>query len=155
MGNFIVSARKYRPQTFDTVVGQQSITNTLKNAIVNNHLAQAFLAQAFGHRFCAVPGFRRTHRPLSHGDLRSADHCATPRTTCISTLLAFQTAWEARRSQEARSSRSTLPPRCRRRSRPPRRRVQEPLGAPREPKGPLQNLEDQSNSPPSYQAHRL
>ena len=43
MGNFIVSARKYRPQTFDTVIGQQSITNTLKNAIINDHLAQAFL----------------------------------------------------------------------------------------------------------------
>jgi DNA polymerase-3 subunit gamma/tau len=43
MENFIVSARKYRPATFDTVVGQSSITNTLKNAIRNNHLAQAFL----------------------------------------------------------------------------------------------------------------
>src|SRR5258708_552535 len=43
MNNFIVSARKYRPVTFDTVVGQPNITNTLKNAIKNNHLAQAFL----------------------------------------------------------------------------------------------------------------
>lgn len=43
MDKFIVSARKYRPVTFDTVVGQPSITNTLKNAIRNNHLAQAFL----------------------------------------------------------------------------------------------------------------
>jgi DNA polymerase III subunit gamma/tau len=43
MEKFIVSARKYRPVTFDTVVGQPSITNTLKNAIRNNHLAQAFL----------------------------------------------------------------------------------------------------------------
>ena len=43
MENFIVSARKYRPVTFDTVVGQKSITTTLKNAIKNNHLAQAFL----------------------------------------------------------------------------------------------------------------
>ena len=43
MENFIVSARKYRPQTFDTVVGQKSITNTLKNAIRNQQLAQAFL----------------------------------------------------------------------------------------------------------------
>ncbi|MDI9357991.1 MAG: DNA polymerase III subunit gamma/tau [Phycisphaerales bacterium] len=40
---FVVSARKYRPQTFDTVVGQGSITTTLKNAIKNNHLAHAFL----------------------------------------------------------------------------------------------------------------
>lgn len=43
MENFIVSARKYRPATFDTVVGQSAITNTLKNAIRNNQIAQAFL----------------------------------------------------------------------------------------------------------------
>jgi len=43
MDNFIVSARKYRPVTFDTVVGQPNITVTLKNAIRSHHLAQAFL----------------------------------------------------------------------------------------------------------------
>ncbi|WP_074406340.1 DNA polymerase III subunit gamma/tau [Aquimarina megaterium] len=43
MEHFIVSARKYRPQTFKDVVGQQAITNTLLNAIENNHLAQALL----------------------------------------------------------------------------------------------------------------
>ena len=43
MEPFIVSARKYRPQTFKDVVGQQAITNTLLNAIENNHLAQALL----------------------------------------------------------------------------------------------------------------
>ncbi len=43
MEHFIVSARKYRPQTFKDVVGQQAITNTLLNAIDNNHLAQALL----------------------------------------------------------------------------------------------------------------
>ncbi|MDP4281794.1 MAG: DNA polymerase III subunit gamma/tau [Bacteroidota bacterium] len=53
MENFIVSARKYRPQTFDTVVGQQAITNTLKNAIRNNQLAQAFL-------FCGPRGVGKT-----------------------------------------------------------------------------------------------
>jgi len=53
MENFIVSARKYRPQTFNSVVGQQSITNTLKNAILNNHLAQAFL-------FCGPRGVGKT-----------------------------------------------------------------------------------------------
>ncbi|MCF8304395.1 MAG: DNA polymerase III subunit gamma/tau [Bacteroidales bacterium] len=53
MENFIVSARKYRPDTFDTVVGQQSITNTLKNAIRNNHLAQSFL-------FCGPRGVGKT-----------------------------------------------------------------------------------------------
>lgn len=53
MENFIVSARKYRPSTFDTVVGQSSITNTLKNAIKSNHLAQAFL-------FCGPRGVGKT-----------------------------------------------------------------------------------------------
>jgi DNA polymerase-3 subunit gamma/tau len=53
MENFIVSARKYRPQTFDTVVGQKSITNTLKNAIRSNQLAQAFL-------FCGPRGVGKT-----------------------------------------------------------------------------------------------
>ena len=43
MEHFIVSARKYRPQGFDQVVGQKSITRTLDNAISNNHLAQALL----------------------------------------------------------------------------------------------------------------
>lgn len=43
MEHFIVSARKYRPQNFSDVVGQQAITNTLENAIKNNHLAQALL----------------------------------------------------------------------------------------------------------------
>ncbi len=51
--NFIVSARKYRPATFDTVVGQGSVTNTLKNAIKNNHLAQASL-------FCGPRGVGKT-----------------------------------------------------------------------------------------------
>lgn len=53
MGNFIVSARKYRPSTFDKVVGQSSITRTLKNAIKNNHLAQAYL-------FCGPRGVGKT-----------------------------------------------------------------------------------------------
>jgi len=43
MNNFVVSARKYRPSTFKTVVGQDYIVTTLKNAIKNNQLAQAFL----------------------------------------------------------------------------------------------------------------
>ncbi len=43
MEQFIVSARKYRPQHFNEVVGQQAITNTLENAIKSNHLAQALL----------------------------------------------------------------------------------------------------------------
>ena len=50
---FIVSARKYRPQTFKDVVGQSSITNTLTNAIEHNHLAQALL-------FCGPRGVGKT-----------------------------------------------------------------------------------------------
>jgi DNA polymerase-3 subunit gamma/tau len=53
MENFIVSARKYRPATFETVVGQGHITGTLKNAIKNNQLAQAFL-------FCGPRGVGKT-----------------------------------------------------------------------------------------------
>lgn len=41
--NFVVSARKYRPDNWDTVVGQKHITSTLKNAIANNQIAQAYL----------------------------------------------------------------------------------------------------------------
>jgi len=53
MDNFIVSARKYRPQIFNTVVGQQHITTTLKNAIKNHQLAHAFL-------FCGPRGVGKT-----------------------------------------------------------------------------------------------
>jgi len=53
MEKFIVSARKYRPQTFDTVIGQSHITTTLKNAIKNNQLAHAFL-------FCGPRGVGKT-----------------------------------------------------------------------------------------------
>ena len=53
MENYIVSARKYRPDTFSTVVGQPSITSTLKNAIRSNHLAHAYL-------FCGPRGVGKT-----------------------------------------------------------------------------------------------
>jgi DNA polymerase-3 subunit gamma/tau len=53
MENFIVSARKYRPDTFQTVVGQPSISSTLKNAIKNNQLAHAYL-------FCGPRGVGKT-----------------------------------------------------------------------------------------------
>ena len=41
MENYIVSARKYRPMTFDTVVGQQALTTTLKNAVKSGKLVHA------------------------------------------------------------------------------------------------------------------
>jgi len=53
MSHFIVSARKYRPETFESVVGQDSITLTLKNAIKGNHLGHAYL-------FCGPRGIGKT-----------------------------------------------------------------------------------------------
>ena len=53
MEKFVVSARKYRPQGFEEVVGQSHITTTLKNAIDNNQLAQALL-------FCGPRGVGKT-----------------------------------------------------------------------------------------------
>lgn len=53
MENFVVSARKYRPSTFDTVVGQRALVTTLKNAIIGNQLAHAYL-------FCGPRGVGKT-----------------------------------------------------------------------------------------------
>lgn len=53
MESFVVSARKYRPSTFETVVGQHTLTQTLKNAIKSNHLAHAYL-------FCGPRGVGKT-----------------------------------------------------------------------------------------------
>ena len=53
MENYIVSARKYRPQTFESVVGQEALTQTLQNAIRQNHLAHAYL-------FCGPRGVGKT-----------------------------------------------------------------------------------------------
>lgn len=53
MDQFVVSARKYRPDTFESVVGQEAITTTLKNAIRSGHIAQSFL-------FCGPRGVGKT-----------------------------------------------------------------------------------------------
>jgi DNA polymerase-3 subunit gamma/tau len=53
MDNYLVSARKYRPDTFESVVGQSALTTTLKNAVKNNQLAHAYL-------FCGPRGVGKT-----------------------------------------------------------------------------------------------
>ena len=53
MSNFVVSARKYRPKTFDEVVGQQHVSDTLKNALQSSKIAHAYL-------FCGPRGVGKT-----------------------------------------------------------------------------------------------
>lgn len=83
MENFIVSARKYRPPSFSMVVGQDSITNTLKSAILNRHLAQAYL-------FCGPRGVGKTTcarifaKTINCSNLRSDGEACDQCESCIS-----------------------------------------------------------------------
>ena len=83
MDNFIVSARKYRPQTFETVVGQSHITTTLKNAIINGQLAHAFLftgPRGVGKTTCARILAKTINCESISADGEACDKCAS----CIS-----------------------------------------------------------------------
>ena len=70
MGEYIVSARKYRPLSFDSVVGQSSLTTTLKNAVKSGKLAHAYL-------FCGPRGVGKT---TCARIFAKAINCQTPTT---------------------------------------------------------------------------
>ncbi len=83
MERYVVSARKYRPITFDTVVGQEHVTGTLKNAIRNGHVAQAFLftgPRGVGKTTCARILARTINCENRNEDLTTCGACPSCKT---------------------------------------------------------------------------
>lgn len=85
MENYIVSARKYRPSTFESVVGQRALTTTLKNAIATQKLAHAYL-------FCGPRGVGKT---TCARIFAKTINCMTPFSQLVTTCLHLQSlVWQ-------------------------------------------------------------
>ena len=98
MDNFVVSARKYRPQKFEDVVGQQSIANTLKMAIKNNKLASAYLfcgPRGVGKTTCARIFAKAINCLNPHADGEACEECDSCRSFKIPCNISnFQLCFE-------------------------------------------------------------